>query len=186
MTKIILACVGMTGSGKSTMVKYLAAEGYPVIHFGDAVIKEAKRRNNGISDETTEKTVREELRKKDGPEAIAKRSIPLIESYLKESDVIVADGLYSWEEYRLLKKKYGEALKILAVVTDKPLRYERLLNRTVRPRLKEVSEKRDIAEIENISKAGPIAFADYYIINNGTENVFAEQAKALLKELGLI
>lgn len=185
MTKIVLACVGMTGSGKSTLVGHLAAKGYPVVHFGDIVIKEAERRNNGVSDEATEKTVREEFRKKDGNEAIAKRNIPHIESHLKESNIVVADGLYSWEEYKLLNSYYGDALKLIAVVTNRSLRYKRLANRPVRPRPKEVSETRDIAEIENIAKAGPIAFADFYISNNYTEKSLLQQIEAMLKDLGL-
>ncbi len=186
MDKIVLCCVGMTGSGKSTLVEYFASKGYPVVHFGDVVIKEAERRNSGVSDEATEKTIREEFRKKDGNEAIAKRNIPLIESHLKKSNIIIADGLYSWEEYKLLKDHYGDALKLVAVVTNKSLRYKRLSSRVIRPRTKEVSETRDIAEIENIAKAGPIAFADYYIINNYTEKSLLQQAETLLKDLGLI
>ncbi len=185
MKKMVLGCVGMTGSGKSTLVEYFASKDYPVVHFGDIVIKEAERRNNGVSDEATEKTVREEFRRQDGNEAIAKRNIPLIETHLKKSAVVIADGIYSWEEYKLLKKHYDDALKLIAVVTNKSLRYERLSDRPVRPRPKEISEKRDIAEIENIAKAGPIAFADYYIINNYGEKSLLQQADVLLKDLGL-
>ena len=47
------------------------------------------------------------------------------------------------------------------------IRYKRLESREVRPLTNIESESRDIAEIENIAKAGPIAYADYYILNNG-------------------
>ena len=42
----------------------------------------------------------------------------------------------------------------------------RLSKRKIRPFTKEEAIKRDISEIENIAKAGPIAYADYSVINN--------------------
>ena len=43
--------------------------------------------------------------------------------------------------------------------------------------------KRDISEIENIAKAGPIAYADYYIDNNKTIDDFKNRLEEILKEL---
>ena len=44
--------------------------------------------------------------------------------------------------------------------------------------------KRDVSEIENIAKAGPIAYADYYIFNNGTINDFHNRLAEILSDLG--
>ena len=77
------------------------------------------------------------------------------------------DGLYSWEEYLLLKEKFRRLI-VIAVYTPPELRYERLVQRDIRALTKEQAQSRDIKEIENLSKAGPIAMADYTIMNVGT------------------
>ena len=71
----------------------------------------------------------------------------------------------------------------IAVVADKKIRYDRLSRRTVRPFGKSDAIKRDISEIENIAKAGPIAYADYYIFNNGTINDFHNRLNEILNNI---
>ena len=70
------------------------------------------------------------------------------------------------------------------------LRYQRITNRSVeddkdlrfRNFTKEEAEKRDYAEIENIEKGGPIAMADFTIVNTGTIDELKEKAKEFLLE----
>ena len=40
-----------------------------------------------------------------------------------------------------------------------------------------------ISEIENIAKAPPIAYADYYIFNNGTLEDYEKQLEEILKQI---
>ena len=48
----------------------------------------------------------------------------------------------------------------------------------------ELSEyNRDIAEIENLAKGGPISLADYYILNNGTKEEYIERLEEIIKEM---
>jgi len=61
-------------------------------------------------------------------------------------------------------------MKVVAIFTSRSLRYARLWQRTVRPLSTEEAEQRDFAEIENVEKAGPIAIADYTILNDGSED----------------
>ena len=77
-----------------------------------------------------------------------------------------------------------QAQSPIAVVADKKIRYDRLSRRDVRPFGKSDAIKRDISEIENIAKAGPIAYADYYIFNNGTINDFHNRLAEILSDLG--
>ena len=42
---------------------------------------------------------------------------------------------------------------------------------------------RDLSEIENLFKGGPIAYADYYILNNGTKEEAIERLKKILEEV---
>jgi dephospho-CoA kinase len=92
---------------------------------------------------------------------------------------VICDGLYSWSEYRTLKKKFGDELVVVCVYAPPKLRYERLEKRAVRPITHEESRKRDFAEIENLEKGGPIAMADYTLFNTGELDDLMAQVKSL-------
>ena len=112
-----------------------------------------------------EKIIREGLRAKYGMAAYAVKLEEEIRALAEKGDVVL-DGLYSWSEYKYLSEKIGGII-LLAVVTDSGDRYERIAVRPVRPFDRNQSMARDIAEIENLEKGGPIAFAHKYIHNNG-------------------
>ena len=75
-------------------------------------------------------------------------------------------------------------LKIIAIVTDKNIRYERVGTRKVRPLNKKEITKRDISEIENLAKGGPISMADYFILNNGSIDDYHKRLDQILNEIG--
>ena len=45
---------------------------------------------------------------------------------------------------------------------------------------KEEAQQRDLSEIETIEKAPPIAYADYYIFNNGTLEDYIKRLKEII------
>ena len=159
----VVAIVGMTGAGKSEVAKLFAESGFARIRFGDATDKEIKKRGLELNEEN-ERRVREQFRKEQGMAAYAKLNLPAIDSALKKLDVVI-DGLYSWEEYTFLKGHYGENFSLVAVWASPKTRYTRLTARVVRGLTREEAASRDKAEIENINKGGPIAMADFTIIN---------------------
>lgn len=161
----VLFLVGMPGAGKSSCVAHLETKGIPSVYFGGVVVDEAKRRNHGETNEAIEKTVREEFRAADGMAAIALRIIPKIDGLLKSHDRVVADGLYSWSEYKVIKEHYGDRALIVALTAPRKVRHKRLSHRPVRPLTPEQAAARDFAEIENLEKGGPIANADYTVNN---------------------
>ena len=163
MNKIV-AIVGMCGSGKSIASDYYEARGYKKVYFGGVTMEQLKKEELAITPEN-EKMMRERLRKEYGMAAYATLSLPKIDEYVKTSNVVL-DGLYSWDELVVLKEKYPE-LVVIAIVVDKEIRYNRLSVREVRPFTFEQATNRDISEIENLAKGGPISYADYYILNNG-------------------
>ena len=165
---MILAVVGMTGSGKSELSHYLASLGFPAIRFGQVVVDEIASRGLDLNP-ANERTVREELRSTYGMDICARRCLPAIRKALEESPLVVIDGLYSWSEYRTLRAALGENLVLLLVFTSKEARYHRLKVRPVRPLTFHEAQERDITEIENVEKGGPIAFADYALLNDGTK-----------------
>lgn len=162
--KKLLAIVGMCGSGKSIASDYLVEKGWNKIYFGGVTMDKLKESNLEINPEN-EKMMREKLRQDYGMAAYAILLLPKIKESLKSSDTVL-DGLYSWDEYKVLKDEFGDNLRLLAITADRPLRYQRLTTREFRPLTEEEAYKRDIAEIENLAKGGPIAISDYYILNN--------------------
>lgn len=175
----IIAVVGMAGSGKSVVCDAIEKKGFAKIHFGALTIDEVKRRGLAVSEEN-EKKVREELRKKHGMAAYAILSLPKIKAAFKKGNVLI-DGLYSWAEYVLLKKEFGDKLVVVAVHASPATRAERLAIRKIRPLSSEEARARDYAEIEHLDKGGPIAMADVIIINEGTASLLQKQLIHLLK-----
>ena len=74
-------------------------------------------------------------------------------------------------------------LIVIAIVVDKNIRYERLSKRDIRSLNNLQAKDRDIAEIENLAKGGPISYADFYILNNGSLNDYEDRMLSILKEI---
>ncbi len=180
--KKIVAVVGMCGAGKSRITDYFVGKGWSSIYFGGVTIEEVTRRGLPVG-ESNEKAVREELRREHGPAAFA---ILLRDRILSEAEKnnTVLDGLYSWQEYTYLRELLGDELIVLAVVTNRKIRHSRLSTREFRPLTSAGAESRDIAEIENLAKGGPIAIADHYILNNESEEALQAQLEAFFKTIG--
>ncbi|MBQ9684691.1 AAA family ATPase [Candidatus Saccharibacteria bacterium] len=184
----IVAVVGMCGSGKSTAIEYLTERGVPKVYFGGIIYKAMEEA--GIprtEDGESEKRFREEIRQKEGKDFVVLRAIreakKLIEAGQKH---IVLDGLYSWTEYKILRKEWPTEMTVVAIVTPKALRRKRVAERPDRPFDAQAVAERDRAEIENLEKGGPIAIADYYIDNSGTVEEFQEAFGKLMKDINFI
>jgi dephospho-CoA kinase len=163
MNKII-AVIGMCGSGKSEAVKFFEQHGYKKVYFGGVVMEEMKRLGLEVN-EANERMTRENLRKEFGMSAMAVKSLNKIEAFYKDSNVVI-ESLYSWDEFKILKEKFGDSFKLLTIYTTKALRYERLAKRSFRPLTEDEAQLRDYSEIEKLDKGGPIAFTDYTVIND--------------------
>lgn len=177
----VIALVGMAGSGKSEVSRVFEDAGYQRVRFGDVTDEEVARRGLTLN-EANEKLVRESLRVEHGPAVYAMLSMPKIDTFLKSSHVII-DGLYSWEEYLVLREKYADNLALVLVHSSPDARYSRLAKRQIRPLTKEEAVGRDGAEIENINKGGPIAMADYVIVNDSSFDDLKSQAQKIISAL---
>lgn len=177
----VVAIVGMCGSGKSIATDILEQElNYQKVYFGGVTMEKLKESNMEVTPEN-EKIIREGLRKELGMGAFAKILLPRIKEYSLNGDVVL-DGLYSWDEYKILKEEIDN-LKMIAIVADKDVRYQRLTERVVRGLNNEQAKARDIAEIENSAKGGPIAYADYYILNNGTLDEYRNRLLEIINNI---
>lgn len=172
----------MTGAGKDTCTDYVAQKyDVPVIHFGNIMYEEVARR--GLDIVKDEKMVREDMRAKEGPAVLAKRVATKAHDFIAAGHKrIVLNGLYSWSEYKYLSQKFGDQFVCVAVVAPRALRYQRLLDRKDARRqytLEQIVD-REVAEIENLEKGGPIARADYTLINDRERNALATQIEDIL------
>lgn len=175
----IVAIVGMCGSGKSIASKYFEDLGYKNVYFGGVTMEKLKEAGLEVTPEN-EKMMREKLRRELGMGAYAKVLLPRILELSKDYNVVL-DGLYSWSELKILEEEFD--MRTIAIICDKNLRYDRLSKRDVRPFNNEEAKKRDITEIENIEKAGPIAYADYFIYNNGSMEEYYKRLDEIIKLL---
>jgi dephospho-CoA kinase len=177
----IVSIVGMPGSGKSEVSRVFEEKGFVRVRFGDLTDEEVARRGLKLNEEN-ERRIRELLRKEYGMAAYAKLNLPRIDSALKRSNVVI-DGLYSWEEYTFLKSHYGDNFHVIAVWASPKIRYNRLAGRTNRRLTVEEAASRDKAEIENVNKGGPIAMADFTIINESSLDSLRKETGRIISKL---
>lgn len=177
----LIAIVGMPGAGKSVAADFFRKKGIPVLRFGDQTDIGLKELGMPLT-EKNERWYREKLRADLGMAAMAIKIEPRILKAAEKSNRIVLDGLYSWEEYVYLKRKFPQ-IRLLCIYAPPQIRYERLRKRPVRPLTIEEARSRDIAEIENLHKGGPIAIADFLIVNASTEESFTAELERYYQSL---
>jgi len=173
INKRIIAIVGMPGAGKSEAAEYFNTKGIPILRFGDQTDIGLRESGKELTEEN-ERRYRETLRKELGMAAYAIKIKPRIDRVLQEHDIVVLDGLYSWEEYTYLRKQFS-GLSLLCIYARPETRYNRLTARSHRSLTKQTARSRDIAELEHLNKGGPIAIADYLVVNEKTKQDFFKQ-----------
>lgn len=182
----IVAFVGMPGAGKSSAVDYVTEKGFPKVYFGGVVLR-AMEEAGLEPTQANERMMREQLRTEEGNDVIVKRIAQQIHNLIDAGQRrIIADGLYSWTEYKYLKHEFPGEMNLVAILAPRHLRHHRLSQRPIRPLNGEEALERDWAEIENLEKGGPIAIADHYVINDGNMEQLHSQVDRELRSVGFI
>jgi len=177
--KVLLAVVGLPGAGKSAAAAYFKSKGFPVLRLGaitDDIIKERGLENNVANN----KLVREEVREKHGMHAYMKLNTKKIKDLFAENNVVVIDGMRSYEEYEYALENFS-SVYLLGIVADKKLRYARVRKRKDRSTL--FGTKRDITEILNLNMGPTIALADKILINNGSVADLEDRLQEVYREV---
>jgi dephospho-CoA kinase len=181
--KKIIAIIGMAGSGKSEAVNYIEKKyRCPKLYMGSPTFERIAKEGLAIN-WRNEKIFREKIREEMGMGAYAILVLPKLNVSLKNNNFVLIESLYSWDEYKIIKNKYKNNFFTIAIFASSATRFSRLKNRKIRP-IKTLPEliKRDCTEIEGTDKGGPIALADFTIINeNGLNNLHQEIDRIIKK-----
>jgi len=182
-TGIIIAIVGMPGSGKSTLADHIAMRrNFRKVYFGGIVL--AKVAEAGLpATRASEKLMCDKLRKEFGMAAVAILAAQEIDEHVACGKNIVIDGLYSSKEWSFLRSRYSERIVLVACHVDNGPRLTRLSQRMTRPLSKSAAIERDLYELRELDKAGPIVLADFHLTNNGSVGALCSAADALVKRL---
>lgn len=183
--KKIIAVIGMCGAGKSEVVDYLQKKlKCPKIYFGDATFDRMKKDGLELNYEN-ERATREKIRSELGMGAYAKLALPKIKKALKNNAIVLAESLYSWDEYKIMKQEFSDSFRVIAVYASPDTRFQRLKQRKKERPIKNYKEfkTRDYSEIEGTDKGGPIAIADWTIINEGSLNNLHKSINDIINKL---
>lgn len=164
---LIVALTGMPGAGKTTVANFLSHKGIPLLVMGDVVREAAER--DGLEPTSHNLTkLMLNLRKKNGPEAIAHlvvNKIKLMKKQDKQLSAVIVDGIRSMAEVQVLKR-IG-SVKLLAIHGSTFTRYRHVRERGRSDVPSNVYEfdKRDKIEMK-VGISSVIALADETISNN--------------------
>ncbi|WP_299335093.1 AAA family ATPase [Haloplanus sp.] len=177
----LLGTVGLPGSGKSEAAAVARAAGVPVVTMGDVIRDEC--RNRGLDPAQHHGEMAKTLREEGGPGAIAKRSLPEIESALSESasETALVDGLRSPAEVDRFEAAFGDAFVLVSVEAPFETRAERLADRERDASDADREALRDREERELGFGMGDVMDrADVRIENTGSLAAFRERIRGLL------
>ncbi|NJE09459.1 dephospho-CoA kinase [Thermococcus sp. MAR1] len=181
---MIIIVTGMPGSGKSKIVKEFERRGFPSVSMGDVVREETAKRGLELTKENVAK-VSIRLRQELGQNAVAKLTVEKVKVLLKESPVVVIDGVRSLDEVGTFRSAFpDEEIVIIAVHTPPRLRFERLRARGRHddPRTWEDFEERDWKELK-FGIGNVIAMADYMVVNDCSREEYGERVRELVDRI---
>jgi len=181
---MIVIVSGMPGSGKSRIVGEFERRGFQSVSLGDIVREETVKRGLELTKENVAK-VSIRLRQEMGQNAVAKLAVEKVRKLLKESKIVVIDGVRSLDEVGTFKGAFPkERLVIAAVHTPPRTRFQRLKARGRHddPKTWEDFEERDWKELR-FGIGGVIAMADYMIVNDGSHSDYEKKVKELVDRI---
>ncbi len=180
--KKVIVLTGMPGSGKSTAGIEFSKLDVPLVGMGDAVRKEMHRRGIEINNRSLRlfsKRMTEEHGKKYVINLVKKELLEIF----KKHDIVVLDGSRRMSEIEEIKKEDYLPI-ILGIITDKKLRFQRIVNRKNESDFSSYKEFEWREKVELGYGIGDvIASADYYIDNSKSKKEFIKNIKRFLHRI---
>ncbi len=178
----LIAFVGLAGTGKSAITKYLGELGVPKVSFADIIANKVKEAGLDFTLEN-ERSVREKLRNDPAGDLVLAEVITQIHKLVEGGQHrIVVDGLGSWESYKRIRHEFPGSLTVVALTARRHIRHRRLTSGE-HPMTTQQIDTRDYDEIETLNKGGVIAIADYYLFDNGSLEQLHIQIDELFRQI---
>ncbi|USZ66694.1 AAA family ATPase [Halorussus salilacus] len=176
----VIGTVGLPGSGKSEAASVAEDLGVPVVTMGDVIRREC--RDRGLDPAEHHGEIASALREENGPDAIAQRSLPVIEEALEDSDTVLVDGIRAGVEVERFEEAFGGAFVLVSIEAPFDLRAERVSERG-RDNTDDGESLHERDERERgFGMDDAIARADVSIRNTSSLESFHEEIRALLTE----
>ena len=167
--KIIIGLTGPMGAGHGMVAEYLKKKGFFYSSTSERVREECRRRGREITRDSLQ-DVADELRRRFGPEILAKRTWKMVKKY----PLAVVDSIRGIAEVDFLKTKPN--FYLIGVTAPRKIRYQRVV---VRKRESDPTTwKAFLAADKKDFKSGQGKFgrnitaclkkADFLVVNNGT------------------
>jgi dephospho-CoA kinase len=171
----IFIIVGMPAAGKN--IARLYAESQDMVYYATGDIVRAEVKGRGLeADAVNSSEVSDELRGEDG---MGVTRLALEEELKSGADVGFLEGMRSWPEIELIREKADSV--VVAFVTPRNVRRERIVSRGREDDSPQAFDDRDKRELA-YGTAIPIAMADAYVLNTGSEDDAISQLDAIVKE----
>ena len=176
----IIAFVGMPAAGKSVASDVVRDEDIDVVNMGDVIREEVKRRCLDPTDSNTG-AVANDLRDKEGMDAVAKRCVPMIESLGKE--LVVVDGVRGIAEVEFFRDHFGDDFTLVFIDAPLETRFSRVSSRGRSDDMNDINllKVRDEREL-GWGLAEAIRVANVKIENDSSIEKFRDEVRKVLRQ----
>ena len=179
----VIGIVGKQASGKTVVSSELIDEETVRVRMGDVVWDEVERRGLEVNSENAGR-VANELREKEGMDAIAKRCIPRIKTQVEKGKKVIVDGIRGIREVKTLRKEFKDKFYLIAVEATPETRYERIRERKREDDTESFEEFKEKEKRElNWGLKEAIDSAGYKITNEGSLEELEEKISKIKGEI---
>jgi len=171
--QLIVAVTGLSCVGKTTAIEHFERLGLGQrIYLGKIILDEIRERDL-LSISSNESLVRLELREKEGPAFLVRRSVPEIEECITTGNTAFIDAIFHQEELDYLRSSFSACkVVILGIEAELDIRTLRAATRVERRMTYDELQSRDKIELSRLKTRDIVSRADHRIANNSTMENF--------------
>lgn len=185
--KMIIGLTSLPGGGKDFVGDILSEKyGFFKVTPGDIIREITKKEGYNEITRDIQIKIQRKYRKKYGKDYVMKLTLKRIESAGKE--YIAIAGIRLPEDYLFFKRKFKERFQNIFILTDRRIRYKRIIARKREDTPKSYREfiKQDREEIKEFQLDKTKRLSEFKITNNDGRKALEKQIDGVLKKLKFI